>query len=49
MTAFTPQQEVEECCKALIEVLEKSERRLMLQIIDDKDRIFEDTSIDSFI
>ena len=33
----------------MIEVLEKSERRLMLQIIDDKDRIFEDTSIDSFI
>jgi hypothetical protein len=30
-------------------VLGKSERRLVLQIIDAKDRIAEDTSIDSFI
>ena len=42
-------QEVEECHQALIEVLEKPERRLVLQIIDTKDRIVEDTSIDSFI
>lgn len=42
-------QEVEECHKALVEVLEKPERRLVLQIIDAKDRIVEDTSIDSFI
>ena len=42
-------QEIEECHKALIEVLEKPERRLVLQIIDAKDRIAEDTSIDSFI
>ena len=33
----------------MIEVLEKPERRLVLQIIDAKDRIAEDTSIDSFI
>lgn len=42
-------QEVEECHQALVDVLEKPERRLMLQIIDAKDRIVEDTSIDSFI
>lgn len=42
-------QEVEECHQALIAVLEKPERRLVLQIIDAKDRIVEDTSIDSFI
>lgn len=41
--------EIEECHQALIEVLEKPERRLVLQIIDAKDRIVEDTSIDSFI
>lgn len=44
-----PRQEIEECHKALIEALEKPERRLVLQIIDAKDRIAEDTSIDSFI
>lgn len=42
-------QEIEECHQALIEVLEKPERRLVLQIIDAKDRIVEDASIDSFI
>ena len=42
-------QEIEECHQALIEALEKPERRLVLQIIDVKDRIVEDTSIDSFI
>lgn len=42
-------QEVEECHQALIKALEKPERRLVLQIIDAKDRIVEDTSIDSFI
>ena len=42
-------QEIEECHQALIEELEKPERRLVLQIIDAKDRIVEDTSIDSFI
>lgn len=41
--------EIEECHQALIEALEKPERRLVLQIIDAKDRIVEDTSIDSFI
>ncbi len=42
-------QEIDECHQALSEVLGKPERRLVLQIIDAKDRIAEDTSIDSFI
>lgn len=42
-------QEIEECHQALINALDKPERRLVLQIIDAKDRIAEDTSIDSFI
>ena len=42
-------QEIEECHQALSEVLGKPERRLVLRIIDAKDRIAEDTSIDSFI
>ena len=42
-------QEVEECHQTLIQMLAKPERRLVLQIIDAKDRIVEDTSIDSFI
>ena len=33
-----PRQEIAECHKTLIEVLEKPERRLVLQIIDAKDR-----------
>lgn len=44
-----PKQEIEECHQALIEQLEKPERKLVLQIIDAKDRVVEDTSIDSFI
>lgn len=40
-------QEIEECHQALVEALEKPEQRLSLQIIDTKDRIVEDTSIDS--
>ena len=42
-------QEIEECHQALSEVLDKPGRRLVLQIIDAKDRIAEDTSINSFI
>ena len=45
----TQKQKIEECHQALSEVLGKPERRLVLQIIDAKDRIAEDTSIDSFI
>ena len=42
-------QEVEECHQALITALENPERRLVLRIIDAKDHIIADTSIDSFI
>ena len=42
-------QEIEDCHQALIAALEKPERRLVLQIIDAKDQIAEDRSIDSFI
>ena len=42
-------QEIEECHRTLSEALGKPERRLVLRIIDAKDRIAEDTSIDSFI
>ena len=41
--------EVEKCHKALIAALEKSERRLVLRIIDAQDSIREQTSLDSFI
>ena len=41
--------EVEECHKALIETLEKPERKLVLRIIDAQNSIIELTSLDSFI
>lgn len=41
--------EIEDCHQQLIEVLDKPERRLVLQIIDDKDQIAENRAIDSFI
>lgn len=41
--------EVERCHQELIERLDKPERKLVLQIIDCKDQIAEDLSIDSFI
>ena len=41
--------EIEDCHQQLIEALDKPERRLVLQIIDAKDQITEDRSIDSFI
>ena len=41
--------EIERCHQELIEKLSKSERKLVLQIIDCKDQIAEDLSIDSFI
>ena len=42
-------QEVEDCHQKLTEALDKPNRRLVLQIIDAKDHIREDISIDSFI
>ena len=41
--------EIEQCHQELIDKLDKPERRLILQIIDCKDQIAEDLSIDSFI
>ena len=41
--------EVERCHQELIEKLDKPERKLVLQIIDCKDQIAEDLSIDSFV
>lgn len=40
--------EIERCHQELIEKLEKPERKLVLQIIDCKDQIAENLSIDSF-
>ena len=42
-------QEIDECHQALSKVLGKLERRLVLQIIDAKDRIAEEAAIDSVI
>ena len=42
-------QEVEECHQALIQVLEKPERRLVLRIMDAQSLMAEERSIDSFI
>ena len=39
-------QEIDECHQALSKVLGKLERRLVLQIIDAKDRIAEETSVE---
>ena len=41
--------EIERCHQELIDKLEKPEKKLVLQIIDCKDQIAEDLSIDSFI
>ena len=41
--------EIERCHQELIGKLDKPERRLVLQLIDCKDQIAEDLSIDSFI
>ena len=43
------EEEVTVCHKALIEVLAKPERKLVLRIIDAQDHIKEETSLDSFI
>lgn len=45
----TERHEVNKCHQALIKALAKPERRLVLRIIDAKDRIIAYTSIDSFI
>lgn len=45
----TERQEVEDCRQTLIKALEKPERSLVLRIIDAKEHIIADISIDSFI
>lgn len=42
-------QEIKECHQTLIEAMDKQGRRLMLRIIDAKDYMIENISIDSFI
>ncbi len=47
---FTAQKlEIKRCRQTIAKVLSKSERRLVLQIIDAKDYIIENISVDSFI
>ena len=49
LPATQPKAEIERCHQELIAKLSKPERKLVLQIIDCKDQIAEDLSIDSFI
>ena len=49
LPAVQQKSEIEDCHQALIAALKKPERRLVLQIIDAKDQIAENRSIDSFI
>lgn len=47
---FTAQKlEINQCRQTIAKVLSRSERRLVLQIIDAKDYIIENISVDSFI
>ena len=43
------EQELDDCHKQLIEVLGKPERKLVLKIIDSKDRLADEIGLDSFI
>ena len=43
------EQELDVCHKQLIEVLDKPERKLVLRIIDGKDRLADELGLDSFI
>jgi len=43
------EQELDGCHKQLIDVLGKPERKLVLQIIDGKDRLADEIGLDSFI
>ena len=43
------EQELDDCHKQLIDVLGKPERKLVLRIIDGKDRLAEEIGLDSFI
>ena len=43
------EQELDDCHKQLIDVLGKAERKLILRIIDGKDRLADELGLDSFI
>ena len=43
------EQELDGCHKQLIDVLGKPERKLVLQIVDGKDRLADEIGLDSFI
>ena len=43
------EQELDDCHKQLIDVLGKPERKLVLRIIDGKDRLTDEIGLDSFI
>ena len=43
------EQELDDCHKQLIDVLAKPERKLVLRIIDGKDRLADEIGLDSFI
>lgn len=43
------EQEIEDCHRRLIERLEKSERKLVLRIMDTQNLITEERSLDSFL
>ena len=43
------EQELDDCHKQLIDVLDKPERKLVLRIIDGKDRLADEIGLDSFI
>ena len=45
----TLNQEIDTCHRQLIDTLTREERKILLQLIDDKDHIAEKLSIDSFI
>lgn len=49
LPAMQLKDEIEHCHQELIEKLDRPERKLVLQIIDCKDQIAENLSIDSFI
>ena len=43
------EQELDDCHKQLIDALDKQERKLILRIIDAKDRLADEIGLDSFI
>ena len=43
------EQELDDCHKQLIDILGKPERKLVLRIIDGKDRLADEMGLDSFI